>query len=745
MSAGVQAQHEHTATSPDPKKHLPLKHSVSSAGAHSPRLGRWLRIGEWILCALLAAHMGVRTLPSAWHTLNTDFPNYYLTARLVHEHYDTSRVYEWLWLQRQKDHRDIDQRIVGMVPITPFSTLALYPLTSMPALAAKHIWLILNLALLFATLYLLRGLTRLPWRRLLLVTGLSFPLTINLAFGQYYILLLFLMTLSCWLYFRQRPFLSGLVMGLAAGLKIFPVVYLLYFLRKRDLKAFAGGVVGGLSTAVVSLLAFGWELNRTYLTQVLPSALRGEGLDPYNLKAASLSSLLHHLFIYEPQLNPHPALSAPWVFAVLHPLLQMMLMAPALLLAVPRDESPRQLRLEWAAVLLASLAISTSPASYLYTLLILPVCLILGLLQEKGNYVGMAALLPAYAAAGFLSGSSNPGAGWLALLGVPRLYALLLLCVFAYALLIRQQPREPAANNRRVWAAALSMLLIFSIASNLHHQRGLYADYQWRIPAPIEIFMAADPATQDDGVVFVAMMPDGYHSAAEHLGVIESSRASKDDDLAVASTKGKSWIERTGHESTIVSGADGASSIRQAESPVAAFNGRWLAFLREDRGRTRVWIRNLEQPANADRPLTPPSFNVLEMSFRPSGDLVFSADSDGRPRLFAIDQSGNISSLHLDDARYPAVSPDGRWLAYSALQNGNWNLWLRNLDDGQSQRLTHAACNDMEPAWTADSQSLIYASDCGRALWFTALCKRRIFAQQTSSRARGFAAVSGDN
>ena len=92
-----------------------------------------------------------------------------------------------------------------------------------------------------------------------------------------------------------------------------------------------------------------------------------------------------------------------------------------------------------------------------------------------------------------------------------------------------------------------------------------------------------------------------------------------------------------------------------------------------------------------------------------------------------MDQAGSIRSLGVYDASYPSVSPDGHWLAYSQLQGGNWNLWLRNLGDGETLRLTHAACNNIEPVWTADSQTLVYASDCGRGLWFTALCRRRIF------------------
>ena len=73
-----------------------------------------------------------------------------------------------------------------------------------------------------------------------------------------------------------------------------------------------------------------------------------------------------------------------------------------------------------------------------------------------------------------------------------------------------------------------------------------------------------------------------------------------------------------------------------------------------------------------------------------------------------------------------SISPDGRWLAYSGFQSGNWNLFLREFRTGEVRRLTTAPCNQIEPAWLGDSKTLLYGSDCGRALWFTAICRRRV-------------------
>ena len=404
----------------------------------------------------------------------------------------------------------------------------------------------------------------------------------------------------------------------------------------------------------------------------------------------------------------------------------MALIAPALLLVHPNGNGSRQIRLEWAAILLASLATSTSASSYLFTLLILPACFLLASVRRERSCVPHAIVLALYAATGVLGGTNEGGEGWLALLVVPRLYTVILLCLLTYTLLIKQSSKG-SSLNLAAWVVALCAILAFGITSNVRHQQGLFADYQWRIAAPKDIYMAVDPAIQQGDLLFIAMMGDGYHAAGYHLGAIQFSPASPDDYLALTAADGERWVEQARHESTVISSKQGAREVRDAESPAVSFDGRRLAFLRTDHGRGRIWLRALDQSDKLDRPVTPPELNVLEMSFLPSGELIFAAASESRPALFATDQAAGVRPLGIEDARYPAVSPDGRWLAYSELQGGDWNLWLRNLNSGETQRFTHADCNSVEPAWTADSQTLVYASDCGRALWFTTLCRRPAF------------------
>src|ERR1700689_2355470 len=94
---------------------------------------RMINAGEWLLLLLMIGYIGGRALPRSWAHLNTDFPNYYVTDPLLREGARTNRMYEWIWLQRQKDRMGIsaiDQPLVGFVPDTPFSALLVWPLTS---------------------------------------------------------------------------------------------------------------------------------------------------------------------------------------------------------------------------------------------------------------------------------------------------------------------------------------------------------------------------------------------------------------------------------------------------------------------------------------------------------------------------------------------------------------------------------------------------------------------------------------
>src|SRR5258708_20790712 len=255
---------------------------VKETTANRARRQMLLPTAEWIFLSALLGWFVARTLLPGWRTLNTDFPNYYLAAVLRSQRNRVDRAYEWIWFQRQKDHNDISQPLVGFVSNPPLCDAPMLPLASLRALPAKRVWILLNLAFLTVALCILDRVTRLGWRRILLIAALCLiPLRTNFMLGQYYVVVLLFICLAYFAAFRGHSFTAGTLLAAAAWFKVFPAVFLLLFLRKRDWRAVSGLIVGSLAVGAVSVVIFRLDVHRVWLFEVLPTAFPAHILPPY--------------------------------------------------------------------------------------------------------------------------------------------------------------------------------------------------------------------------------------------------------------------------------------------------------------------------------------------------------------------------------------------------------------------------------------------------------------------------------
>jgi len=716
--------------------------------------------GEWLLVAFLVGLFLWRGLIPGWRSLNTDFPNYYLTARLYRLGYPLDRVYDWVWFQRQKDHAGLGQQVVGYIPLTLLSGMPMVPLAYLPPLTAKRIWLVFNLFLLALTIRLLCLVTKLSSRRVFLLSLLAVePLRTSFLYGQGHILVLFLLTLALWLKLRNQPVASGLALAVASALKIYPALFLCYFLRKKQWRSAAGLFFGGIILATLSLYLFGYEANRVYFQDVLPRIGYGENIDPYNINWNSATALLHRLFILEPELNPHPLFNSPAMYMLLQPLVQALLFVPFFWLLTPQLGDALIESLEWGAFAVLLLVLSTSPASYHYCILILSATMIVNYLATSGRRNASRIVIVLYTISclplqRFVSSFSD---GTKVFLAFPRLYgmlALLGLSLYALASLPACTPRLDSRPTL-VFSLILVFLTTMGFLKTRKHLHGQNENYATRQVISRGSLLAGEPCVGQNELLYTNLRRDSYVIAAITGAKVSYSEHGLDTfHPACAGGVPAAFAEVAGIQSRIVPLDMGtAATLRlrahteaeDAEQPTLSQDGRYLAFIREEVGRGSLFLKTLE-PAGSDtfrdnqgQKLVGSQFDVLDAAFEPSThNIVFSARPQGKPQLFSVEISTRkIETLEFGYAvRYPAFSPDGQWLAFSRRSQGNWQLWLRHILSSREQRLTDADCNSIAPAWLSDSKTVIYATDCGRGLGLTALSAIRL--TQYLSNARAF-------
>ena len=690
-----------------------------------------LAFSEWFLLALLLIVFGAHAFLPAWRTTNTDFPNYYLAAMLHRQGTPLDRAYEWRWFQRHKDYLQIDQPLVDFAPHPPLCAAPMLPL-ALPALEAKRVWLILNAGFLWLAVWILHHVTQLSWRRLLLLTFLCVrPLQENFQYGQYYVLILLLVCLAYYAHCRGHHFTSGAVISVAAALKIFPVLFLFLFLRKRDWGAVLGLVAGGITLAAVSVLVFGWDVHRIYLLEVLPRALRGEMLEPYNLQWNSFGALWHHLFLAEPAMNPSPLWNSPGTFAFLQAITATALLFN-FLLRTSGDESPHSAAWEWASFLPLLLLLSSMPAVYHHCLLIFTAIVAFDELLKRD--AGRSALIVVVLFV--LACLPLPPTIWLRLQG--RLIAVFLLYVVA----LSQSTAQASAPTRRIMFALASVLVAAMTFSNLRLLKNRSDDFARRIPGTAGIFAVFAAAPTQTGLVVEEMyfshdlqayralqLPDKHLLPLPAAGDVLSVAASPGSPfLYFELTDRRSEIFRL--RSTPTLSDTTPKYIADGQDPTISADGRWLAFLKTEHGGTTIWLsENGGPPALA--PGSQAMREVLEMTVTNQGDVIAASGSPANSHLSVLHaDSGQIERLSriAGPLRYPTLSADGHRLAFSRRESGSWHLFVRDfaLDFARAteseRQLTTGTCNATHPVWE-NSRSLLYVTDCGRGLGLGALAR----------------------
>jgi hypothetical protein len=457
------------------------------------------------LALLMLAVFLATAFRKGWTRNETDFPNYYTAAVLVRQGAPLRDYYDWTWFQRQMNYAGMEHQLGAYLPQTPITMLPIVPLAKYPVQTAKRIWLVFNVAFLMATLFMLSRATQIRHEHIAILMFLGYDsLQSNFRLGQYYIFLLFLLTLAFYCLDRGKSTLSGFLCGVAFGLKLYGGPFLLYFVAKRNWKAVAGMLVASALVVATAIAIFGWADVHFYATQILPRSLEGEVIDPYAARNGTPTTFLRQLFVMEPDLNPHPLWSAPLFFFFLRPLVMLMILGSTLFGVASGSKGFSRRSFAWFTI--AIVLLSSNAVSYTYILLLLPVVLLLEHAGPKEQiflavcYIALNSFLPP---------------AW------ERFFPKLWILAALFFLEGREYWRP--VRPKLVVAGLALVLLIAAFEAKRHEERYLLEPGRHfeRVALDEGTFLSTFPAVSNAGLFYQAMVQGGYVLRWLHDGQME--------------------------------------------------------------------------------------------------------------------------------------------------------------------------------------------------------------------------------
>jgi hypothetical protein len=327
--------------------------------------------------------------------------------------------------------------------IPPFYTLLYLPLSGLDAAAALALWrgLSIGMALLSAWLLwpLLRGAGGRTALVVLLVAYQLRPLSDSIAYGQTDLLLLLLLAALLRLWRSGRSTAAGVLLGVAGLIKLYPLLLVLWWLRRRDWRALGGTVLGLIGGTLLALAVLGPAVHRSFVLQVLPLIGGTTNWIENQTVSGVVTRTAGELIKLRPfTLQPYVAIG--------------LLLSAALVVLVAWRQQPQterctpQALLEFSAwTMLFALA---APAAWLHyhTLLVLPIVALAAAQQRPltAQQISLAALgwlLTAYG--NHRSFHGGPTTELLSLLGMNlRFVGMLLLLLLVLQQLRRARPAE---------------------------------------------------------------------------------------------------------------------------------------------------------------------------------------------------------------------------------------------------------------------------------------------------------------
>jgi len=161
--------------------------------------------------------------------------------------------------------------------------------------------------------------------------------------------------------------------------------------------------------------------------------------------------------------------------------------------------------------------------------------------------------------------------------------------------------------------------------------------------------------------------------------------------------------------------ADGSGRARLTTSPGIDSKPSWspdgsqIAFRTNRDGQDEIYVMDADGACQHD--ITNSAVDDRSPAWSPDGSrIAFDHFFGGRTQDIATmrpDGSG-LTRLTTDQGEYPAWSPDGKRLAFASARDGDYDIYVMNVDGTGQRSVTVSAGYDMYPAWSPDGAWIAY-------------------------------------
>ncbi len=270
----------------------------------------------------------------------------------------------------------------------PFDILFYVPIGFLPFYIASKLWIILSIAAVFITIFLLTSIYKISFFStynifLMGLVCLSFPLKFTLGMGQLNNIILVLIAFSFYYFNLKKYVYSGIILAFPILLKFFPLLLIPYLVYIKKWKIVLIFILTTIFLMLLTCFILTFPVVINYYQNILPELLSSWKGDYYN---QSLSGVLIRIF-------PDKVISN-YLRIIISAIL---LFFTAIAIVIKRKKNQKRLNLEFAAILTVSVIINNFSWQHHFVFLLVPYFIVLfTLLKIKVSSIFYAFLFLSY-------------------------------------------------------------------------------------------------------------------------------------------------------------------------------------------------------------------------------------------------------------------------------------------------------------------------------------------------------------